>query len=245
MPQPPRQQGRGEQAASATAGSEAMKTLGVCYDAGVVKDIPWRPNLDAQTARREMEIIRHDLHCTAVRVVGRDVGRLEMATEAALGAGLDVWFSRTVWDRGPDETIADTVRAARAAERLRSASPGRLTFVVGGELTLFMRGILPGRTLTDRLKNMMARAGATTSPSMPSSLGWRQPSARSLAAPSRTPPCRGSRSTGRGSTSSASTTTARSGSRNATSRCSPRSSRRASRSSTRSSAIRRVPAGTM
>ena len=65
-----------------------MKTLGVCYDAGVVKDIPWRPNLDARTARREMEIIRHDLHCTAVRVVGRDVGRLEMATEAALGAGL-------------------------------------------------------------------------------------------------------------------------------------------------------------
>jgi len=133
-----------------------MKTLGVCYDAGVVKDIPWRPNLDAQTARREMEIIRNDLHCTAVRVVARDVARLELATEAALEAGLDVWFSRTVWDRGPDETIADTVRAARAAERLRSASPGRLTFVVGGELTLFMRGILPGRTLTDRLKNMMA-----------------------------------------------------------------------------------------
>jgi hypothetical protein len=226
-----------------------MKTLGVCYDAGVVKDIPWRPNLDAQTARREMEIIRHDLHCTAVRVVGRDVGRLQMATEAALGAGLDVWFSPAVWDRGPDETIADTVRAARAAERLRSASPGRLTFVVGGELTLFMRGILPGRTLTDRLKNMMAsgiiRSGGHNQPLNASSLGWRQPSARSLAAPSRTPPCPGSMSTGPGSTSSASTTTVRSGSRNATSRCSPRSSRRASRSSTPSSAIRRVLAGTM
>lgn len=145
-----------------------MKTLGVCYDAGVVKDIPWRPSLDARTARREMEIIRHDLHCTAVRVVGRDVGRLEMATEAALEAGLDVWFSPTVWDRGPDETIADTVRAARAAERLRSASPGRVTFVVGGELTLFMRGILPGRTLTGRVKNMMAsgviRSGAHNQP---------------------------------------------------------------------------------
>ena len=145
-----------------------MKTLGVCYDAGVVKDIPWRPSLDAHTARREMEIIRHDLHCTAVRVVGREVGRLELATEAALGAGLEVWFSPTVWDRGPDETIADTVRAARAAERLRSASPGRVTFVVGGELTLFMRGILPGRTLNARLKNMMAsgiiRSGAHNQP---------------------------------------------------------------------------------
>ncbi len=145
-----------------------MKTLGVCYDAGVVKDIPWRPRLDAQTARREMEIIRRDLHCTAVRVVARDVARLELATEAALEAGLDVWFSPTVWDRGPDEPIADTVRAARAAERLRSAAPGRVTFVVGGELTLFMRGIVPGRTLNARLKNIMAggivRSGAHNQP---------------------------------------------------------------------------------
>src|SRR5487761_2335783 len=57
---------------------------------------------------------------------------------------------------------------ARAAERLRSASPGRVTFVVGGELTLFMRGILPGRTLTGRVKNMMAsgviRSGAHNQP---------------------------------------------------------------------------------
>lgn len=145
-----------------------MKTLGVCYDAGVVKDIPWRPSLDARTARREMEIIRNDLHCTAVRVVARDLARLELATEAALEAGLDVWFSPTVWDRDAAETIAITELAARAAERLRSAAPGRVTFIVGGELTLFMRGILPGRTLNARLKNMMAggtiRSGAHNQP---------------------------------------------------------------------------------
>jgi hypothetical protein len=145
-----------------------VNTLGVCYDAGVVKDIPWRPSLDAQTARREMEIIRRDLHCTAVRVVARDIGRLELATEAALEAGLDVWFSPTVWERDADETIARTERAARAAERFRSAAPGRVTFVVGGELTLFMRGILPGRTLNARLRNMMAsdaiRSGAHNQP---------------------------------------------------------------------------------
>jgi hypothetical protein len=155
-------------ASAAVANEQAMKTLGVCYDAGVVKDIPWRPSLDAQTARREMEIIRRDLHCTAVRVVARDIGRLELATEAALEAGLDVWYSPTVWDRDADETIARTERMARAAERLRSAAPGRVTFVVGGELTLFMRGILPGRTLTARLRNMMAgdtiRSGAHNQP---------------------------------------------------------------------------------
>ncbi len=145
-----------------------MRTLGCCYDAGVVMGVPWRPRLEATTARREMEIIRRDLHCTAVRVMARDTARLELATVAALEAGLDVWFSPTVWDRDADETITRTVRAARAAERLRSAAGGRLTFVVGGELTLFMRGILPGRTLPARLKNMMAgdivRSGAHNQP---------------------------------------------------------------------------------
>ena len=109
----------GEPATSATVANEqAMKALGVCYDAGVVKDIPWRPSLDARTARREMGFIHRDLHCTAVRVVARDVGRLELAAEAALEAGLEVWLSPTVWDRGADETVARTVLAARP----RSAS---------------------------------------------------------------------------------------------------------------------------
>jgi len=145
-----------------------MKTLGVCYDAGVVKDIPWRPSLDARTARREMQIIRDDLHCTAVRVMARDTARLQLATEAALEAGLEVWLSPAVWDRDADGTIAATVRAARAAERLRSAARERITFQVGGELTLAMRGILPGRTLNDRLKAMRAgdivRSGAHNQP---------------------------------------------------------------------------------
>ena len=140
----------------------------MCYDAGVVMGVPWRPTLDVRTARREMETIRGDLHCTAVRIVARDVRRLQLASEAALEAGLEVWVSPTVWDRDPDETIARTALAARAAERLRSAAPGRVTFVVGGELTLFMRGILPGRTLTGRLKNMMTsdtiRSGAHNAP---------------------------------------------------------------------------------
>ena len=145
-----------------------MRTRGICYDAGVVKDVPWRPNLDAPTARREMEIIRRDLHCTAVRIMARDVDRLELASEAALEAGLDVWISPTVWDQDPDETIARTVQAARAAERLRADAPGRVTFQVGGEMTLSMRGILPGRTLNARLKAMMAgdivRSGAHNQP---------------------------------------------------------------------------------
>ena len=128
-----------------------MRIRGVCYDAGVVMGVNWRPHFDPNTARREMEIIRDELHCTAVRIGARDVGRLATAAEAALDAGLDVWLSPALWDRGADETLAYLERAATAAERLRQRAPDRLVLVVGGELTLFMRGILPGKSLTARL----------------------------------------------------------------------------------------------
>ena len=145
-----------------------MKIRGVCYDAGAVMDLPWRPSLDARTARREMEIIRRDLHCTAVRVVARDVGRLQLAGRAALEAGLDVWLSPALWDRDPEATLASVERAAVAAERLRASAPDRVVFVVGGELTLFMRGILPGRNLAARLANMrtqdLVRSGTHNAP---------------------------------------------------------------------------------
>ena len=69
-----------EPAAAATVANDLeVNTLGVCYDAGVVMGVPWRPTLDARTARREMEIIRREIHYTAVRIVARDVRRLELA----------------------------------------------------------------------------------------------------------------------------------------------------------------------
>ncbi len=45
-----------------------MKRKGVCYDAGRVLYRNWRPVFDPTIVRRELEIIRHDLHCNAVRI---------------------------------------------------------------------------------------------------------------------------------------------------------------------------------
>ncbi len=87
-----------------------------------------------------MEIIRDELHCTAVRIGARDVGRLATAAEAALDADLDVWLSPALWDRDADGTQACIERAAEVAEHLRRRAPDRLVLVVGRELTLFMRG---------------------------------------------------------------------------------------------------------
>ena len=128
-----------------------MNRRGVSYDAGRVLGMNWRPVLDPQVARRELEIIRTDLHCNAVRVCARDLGRLTTVARDALAQGLEVWLSPELWNRSPQATLAYLTKAAAAAQTLHEHWPGRVVLSVGSELTLFMRGIVPGRTLTRRL----------------------------------------------------------------------------------------------
>ena len=47
-----------------------MERKGVSYDVGRVMSGNWRPVFDQKVAQRELEIIRNDLHCTAVRICG-------------------------------------------------------------------------------------------------------------------------------------------------------------------------------
>jgi hypothetical protein len=54
-----------------------MRLRGVNYDVGRVLDgMNWRPAFDPLEAHRELEIIRDDLHCNAVRICGEDIARL-------------------------------------------------------------------------------------------------------------------------------------------------------------------------
>ncbi len=139
-----------------------MQHRGVHYDTGTVFRGPGyaistrRADIDLSVARRELEIIRDDLHANAVRVVGSDVGRLTAVAEIALGLGLEVWFSPAFFEYSPEETTARLVAAAAAAARLAVAHPGRVVLVAGSELTLFMPGILPGKSVTERMQNLKA-----------------------------------------------------------------------------------------
>lgn len=128
-----------------------MRLKGVSYDAGRFMGINWRPNFDPKVVHRELEIIKNDLHCNAVRVCARDIGRLMTTAEDALDQGLEVWLSPELWDKGEPETIQYLSKAAESAERLRQRWPERLVFIVGSEATLFMQGILPGKNITKRL----------------------------------------------------------------------------------------------
>ena len=130
-----------------------MKRKGVSYDVGSVMGFNWRPSFKPEQVRRELQIVKDDLNCNAVRISGYDITRLTIAAQNAVEQGLEVWFYPTMWDRSPEETLHYIVRAAKAAEGVRQLGKNQVVFVVGGELTLFMRGILEGGSFGARLAN--------------------------------------------------------------------------------------------
>jgi len=145
-----------------------MELKGVSYDVGREMGGNWRPDYDPELVHRELEIIRDDLHCNAVRICGRDIHRLSTAVRIALELGLKAWLSPELWNCSPDATLRYLVHAASMAEDLRSQWPDRLTLVMNSELTLFMKGIIPGSTFPKRLINALhgdiVRSGSHNAP---------------------------------------------------------------------------------
>ena len=129
-----------------------MNRKGVCYDVGrVLMGADWRPNFDPWLAHRELEIIKGDLHCNAVRICGLDIDRLMTASADALAHGLEVWLSPEMWERSQDETLKYVAEAAGRAEELRQRWPGKLVFSVGSEMSLFSQGMIEGNSVFDRI----------------------------------------------------------------------------------------------
>jgi hypothetical protein len=132
-----------------------MYLKGINYDVGSYfrKGKLSRPDFIEADIRKEIEIIRHKLHCDAVRISGFDIDRLIKASEFALEQGLQVWLSPACIDLTKEEALMHLVDCAKAAEPLRLKYPG-LILVVGCEYSLFLKGFLKGETLYDRLKRM-------------------------------------------------------------------------------------------
>lgn len=128
-----------------------MRMRGVTYDTGFISEgASTHPDFDEARVYKEMEIIRRDLHCTAVRVTGGEPDRLEIAAQAAATAGLEVWFSPFTNDLDQEELLALLADCADRAERLR-VTGAEVVMVTGAELMLFTRGFLPGETLQERI----------------------------------------------------------------------------------------------
>ena len=139
-----------------------MQHQGIHYDTGTTFRGPGyaistrRADLNLSEVRRELEIIRDDLHANAVRIGGSDLARMIATTQIALGLGLEVWFSPALFEYPPPETTARLVAAARAVSALEEAHPGRVVFVAGSELSLFMPGLIPGKNISSRLATLKA-----------------------------------------------------------------------------------------
>src|SRR6476661_9048188 len=128
-----------------------MRGKGINYDTGFLSaGTSTHEPFDPEVVRREMRIIRDDLHCTAVRITGGAPDRLEIVAAHAADAGLEVWFCPFTNDLTQDELLALLVDCAERAERLRRGGAS-VVFLTGSEVSLFTEGFLPGATLAERL----------------------------------------------------------------------------------------------
>ena len=133
-----------------------MRSNGITYDTGLINaGVSTRERFDPDIVKREMRIIRDDLHCNAVRITGGDVDRLEIAATRAADVGLKVWFSPFTCDLTTDQLLAFLADCAERAERLRQQG-AEVVLLTGSELSLFTVGFLPGDTLKERLDLLSA-----------------------------------------------------------------------------------------
>lgn len=128
-----------------------MRAKGIAYDTGFIRNGEIsRDRFDPGMVRQELAIIRDDLHCTAVQLIGGIPGRLEQAASYAAELGLEVWFSPYPLELTAAEILPLLRDCAERAERLRKTG-AEVVFVTGVELTIMNRGFLPGDSLDERL----------------------------------------------------------------------------------------------
>jgi hypothetical protein len=133
-----------------------VRAKGITYDTGFVrKGKISRERFDPQVVRRELAIIRDDLHCNAVQITGGDPERLELAADYAAGLGLEVWFSPYPLELTPGEILSLLRDCAERAERLRQRG-AEVVFVTGVELSLMNQGFLPGNSVDERLSLLLS-----------------------------------------------------------------------------------------
>lgn len=138
----------------------SLRARGIGYDTGFSFNGVTRRPFDHEIVRRELQIIRDDLHCTAVRLFGNDLGQLEFAARHVADLGLEVWFSPFPSQLDAGEMLKLLADAAERAEQIRLQG-AEVVFVTGAELSLFNAGFLPGDSLEERVGTLLRREPGT------------------------------------------------------------------------------------
>ena len=125
------------------------------YDTGFTRNgVVSRERFDPEVVQRELAIIRDDLHCNAVQVIGGDPDRLELAGRYAADLGLEVWFSPYPLELTTDGILALFADCAERAERLRKGG-AEVVFVTGVEISIMNQGFMPGDSVDERLARLL------------------------------------------------------------------------------------------
>jgi hypothetical protein len=134
-----------------------MRAKGIAYDTGfVLHGVNSRGDeFDPDLVRRELEIIRDDLHCNAVQIIGGDPCRIEVAAGCAAELGLEVWFSPYPLELTAPEVLALFTDSAERAERIRLRG-AEVVFVAGVELSIMNHGFVEGGNVQQRLGRLLA-----------------------------------------------------------------------------------------
>jgi hypothetical protein len=133
-----------------------VRAKGISYDTGFIRNgASSHEPFDPEVVERELRVIRDDLHCNAVRVMGGDPERLELAATYAADLGLEVWFSPYPLELTTDEMLSLFADCAERAERLRRRG-AEVVLVTGAEMSLMSKGFLPGDNLEERLEQLLS-----------------------------------------------------------------------------------------
>jgi hypothetical protein len=136
-----------------------MRAKGIAYDTGFVLHGEISvPTFDLDVVARDLRVIRDELHCNAVHLVGGSPERLEQAARIAASLGLEVWFSPYPLELTPAEILELFADCARRAERIR-ADGAEVVFVAGVELSIMNDGFLDGDDVLDRVTRLFGDPG--------------------------------------------------------------------------------------
>lgn len=127
-----------------------MRIKGISYSTGAFTPGPTDEPFEPERARRDLQVIREELHCNAVRIIGADPERLKITAELAAEVGLEIWYCPFPIDHDAEEMLSLMRHCASHAENLRLQG-ARVVFVTGAELTLLAKGFLPGDQLDARM----------------------------------------------------------------------------------------------
>ncbi|MFD5845434.1 abortive phage infection protein [Streptomyces chartreusis] len=139
------------QAVAAPRKQRGLKHRGVVYTVGA-GETPGTAWSDARM-RRDVRLIRDDLHADTLDVTGDGVDRLTVTAAEAAERGLHIWLQPTLGDVPEREILDSIAECGRFAERLRRQGAS-VDFSVGCEFWLFVPGIIPGETVLERVENL-------------------------------------------------------------------------------------------